>query len=340
MNIKELAKIVNLSVTTTSRALNDHASVTKATRKRVQAAAQKHGYAPNLSARSLQSGKTGNIGIVFPFYHDNGHTSSAVLAEFIAALSHYLHQNDYSLVVNMADDGLSDSSSWQKMIINKHVDGIIVPRLEVGDIRIPWLEQRNFPFVVFGHPGQAVNYPWFDLDHEKAFYDAVMYLNGLGHTKIACIAGSPKLMLTQQRIAGYQKAMATLNLEKEAATRITYAAMNEAGGVKAFSALYAHPTAPTAVVCVNDLQAFGVMKRAQEYGLTIGKDLSVIGYDDLSLSAYWQPALTTFHQPVTAAAEKLANMIYARLNGNEQPYTQELWKAQMVMRQSCGAPNE
>ncbi len=329
MNIKELAKIVNLSVTTTSRALNNNELVAKKTIDFVQKVAAEKGYSPNRAARTLKLGRTHNIGVTFPIIDDNA--SLSFMAKFIASFSQALQESGYSLVVNVAKDDLS----WQQMIVNNQVDATVLLRLKQDDSRIEWLEKRNFPFIVFGKPTKKQNYSWLDLDHNSAFYQGVYHLNKLGHSKIACILGSKELELSQQKVAGYQKAMSELNLNVENHW-INYYRMNEQCGMQAFSEVYARSNQPTAILCGNDSIAFGVMKRAKEYGLEIGKDLSVIGYDDLSISSYWQPALSTFHQPVNAIARKLAQRIVKQVEQGKSKVCQDLWQAQLVKRDSCG----
>ncbi len=330
MNIKELAKIVDLSVTTTSRGLNNHKLVAQKTRDFIQQTAKEIGYSPNLAAKTLKSGKTNNIGVTFPISESN--SSLSFMTKFISAFSQTLQEKDYSLIINVAND----DNSWKKMIINKQVDAVIVLRLKQNDNRISFLQEKNFPFIVFGHPTKKVNYSWLDLDHSSAFYNGVYHLNKLGHTKIACILGPKELELTQQKINGYKKAMTKLKLKFENYYWSNYYKMDEDGGIKGFGAVYARPNKPTAILCGNDNQAFGVIKRAKEYGLKIGKDLSVIGYDDLSLSSYWHPALSTFHQPVDAIARRLAKRIIRQVQTGSSRANQDLWQAHLVKRDSCG----
>ncbi len=332
MNIKELAAHLSLSVTTTSRALNNHSSVSLKTRKRVLEAAQHYGYMPNRQARSLKSGKTNAIGIVFPLY--SSHHVPSFLSEFIVNLAGALDDYGYSLVVNVAKQGVQNAKSWQSMVANKQVDAMILPRLEVDDLRMVWLKEKNMPFVAFGHPDEDVNFPWLDLDNFGAFYDVVHHLYKQGHRDIALLAGNPKLLLTQQRMKGFLAAADELKLSLKP-YHISHHSMSELGGENGFNMLYAQAQTPTAIVCSNDSQAYGVMNTAIKRGLQIGQDLAVTGYDDLSWSSCWQPALTTFHQPIAAIAKRLAEMTVSCLQGEEVHKLQELWKARLVVRQSC-----
>lgn len=332
MNIKELAAKLDLSVTTTSRALNGHDSVSVKTQKRVVEAAQKYGYMPNSQARSLKSGKTNAIGMVFPVY--NTHHVPSFLSEFIISLAEALDDYGYSLVVNVVKQDMQNTKSWQKMVANKQVDAMILPRLEVDDIRIAWLKEKNMPFVAFGHPDEKVDYPWLDLDNFEAFYNIVHHLYKQGHRDIALLAGNSKLLLTKQRVKGFLAAVNELGLPQKS-YHISYHSMSELGGENGFNMLYAQAQMPTAIVCSNDSQAYGVMSTASQRGLRIGQDLSTTGYDDLSWSSRWQPALTTFHQPISAIAKRLAEMTVDYLNGKDITNLQELWKARLVARQSC-----
>ncbi len=332
MNIKELAKKLNLSVTTTSRALNGHDTVSKKTIERVQRAADYYGYAPSQMARSLKSGRTNVIGLVFPVYASN--LTPSFLSEFIVNLAAELDDMDYSLQVSVAQGGVSNARAWQKMVVNKQVDAMILPRLEENDSRISWLQERNFPFVAFGHPLEGADYPWLDLDNQQAYYDAVYHLYKRGHKDIALLSGNKKYLLSKQRIAGYSRAVTELNLPQKH-YHISHHPMNEEGGAAGFNMLFAQEKPPTAIICANDTQAAGVMHVAQQRGLEIGRDIGVMGYDDLAWGAYHRPALTTFHQPTRSIAKRLAQMVVAHLNGEDIQDLQELWKARLVIRESC-----
>ncbi len=111
--------------------------------------------------------------------------------------------------------------------------------------------------------------------------------------------------------------------------------MNEDGGAIGFNMLYAQEKPPTAIICTNDAQAAGVMHTAKQRGLVVGEDIGVIGYDDLAWTGYSQPSLTTFHQPTRSIAKRLAQMVVAHLNGETFQNLQELWKARLVVRESC-----
>ncbi len=332
MNIKELAQKLDLSVTTTSRALNGHASVSKKTIEKVQNAAHLYGYAPSQMAKSLKSGRTNVIGLVFPVYASS--RTPSFLSEFIVNLAAELDDMDYSLQVSVAQGGVSNALAWQKMVINKQVDAMILPRLEEDDARISWLKQRNIPFVAFGHPLEGADYPWLDLDNQQAYYEAVHHLYARGHRDIALLSGNKKYLLSKQRTAGYSRAITELNLPQKH-YHISHHAMNEDGGAAGFNMLYAQENPPTGFICANDTQAAGLMYIAQQRGLQIGKDIGVIGYDDLTWTAYSQPALTTFHQPTRSIAKRLAQIVVAHLNGENIQNLQELWKARLVVRESC-----
>ncbi len=331
MNIKELAKKVNLSVTTTSRALNNHSSVAPKTIALVKSAAKQYGYAPSSSARSLKNGKTNVIGLTFSLLE--GSDVPVFLSEFILNLANVLDSYDYSLMVSTYDN-MNETNAWQKMVLNKQVDAMILPRLQENDERISWLTKRNFPFVAFGHPNSDMNFPWLDLDNHQAFFDGVHHLYKQGHRDIAMLAGDSRYVLTQQRIAGYKKAMSELGLVV-LPHHISHHQMNENGGKEGFNMLYAQEKMPTAIMCANDSQAIGAIGCAYDYGLIAGQDIAVIGYDDLSYSENLRPKLTSFHQPTKAIAKRLAQMTISYLNGTDYKSLQELWRARLVIRDSC-----
>lgn len=343
-NLKDLANKLDLSVTTVSRALNGHPSVSPKTVKRVLNATEKYGYAPSSSARSLKSGKTHAIGFIFPPYR--GDTPPSLLSEFVIALTEALDRVGYTLIVGVSHAVSSATPSWQKMINNRQVDAVILSRLETDDSRVRWLEARGVPFVVYGNPEGEVSYPWLDMDHYSACRQGVEHLLSRGFSRIVFLAGNPKLMLVQQRIQGYREGMSTAGLPTHSHF-IGYVKMDESGGLSGLNAFLAQIEMPFAILCSNDSQAFGVIRGVKERGLRVGIDVGVIGYDDIPWSEYSEPRLTTFHQPIRAIANGLVQKILVLLGASPLPVdmvpsnslgdTSNLWHAQIVIRESCGS---
>ena len=188
MNLKELSRTLGLSQTTVSRALNGYPEVSEETRLRVQEAARRHDYRPNLRARSLATGRAMAIGHVIPV-STRHEIVNPIFADFIAGAGETYHKAGYEMLLSVVSDA-DEARAYRELKARGTVDGVIVHGPRLDDPRIPLLAELDLPFVVHGRStGASARYSWVDVNNRRAFARATAFLLDLGHRRIGLVNG-------------------------------------------------------------------------------------------------------------------------------------------------------
>lgn len=337
MTLRELAKQLGLSITTVSRALAGYDDVSEATRRRVREAARRLGYQPNPLGRRLRKGRTEAIGLVIPT--PPGHFGDPFFLELAASLGESLRNYGLDLLVTACAPGPEELECYRRMVEGRRVDGLVVARTRRKDERILYLAERGVPFVCHGRSEVEVVFPYLDMDGELGFRLATEHLIRLGHRRIGLINAPSELNFSGHRLAGYARALEAAAIPYDGAI-VMDGDLTEQGGCEAAARLLASDPGVTAILCANDWMAIGAMHAAREGGMQPGKDLSIIGYDDIPVTRFTSPPLSTVRQPIRAAGRRLAEMLVAHMAGTPAQRLQEVWQPELVVRGSDGPPRE
>lgn len=335
MTLRELARHLNLSITTVSRALAGYDDVSAATRARVLEAAQRLGYQPNPLGQRLRKGRTEAVGLVIPA--TSGHLGDPFFLELATGLGDRLREHGLDLVLTSCPPGPGELECYRHLVEGRRVDGMVVARTRRHDERIAYLAEKGIPFVCHGRSETPVTFPYVDVDGEHGFRIAAEYLINLGHRRIGLVNSSEELNFTHHRVCGYRSALEAAGIPYDAGL-IEHGDLTEESGYRAAKTLLGREEPPTALLCANDWMAIGAMHAVREGGMWPGKDVSVIGYDDLSVARFTDPPLTTLRQPIRASAERLADMLVARMGGTDAESLQEVYLPQLMVRRSAGPP--
>lgn len=333
--LKELADQLGLSVPTVSRALNGYADVSEATRLRVARAAEAMGYRPNPIARQLRTQRTDTIGLIIP--GARGQFADPFFLSFLDGIGTALRESGLDLLVTSAPPGPEEMETYRRWVEGRRVDGFIIGRTRVQDERVTYLSEAGIPFVCHGRTNAAKPYPYLDIDGRAGFYRATAYLLELGHTRIGFIGAPPEYQFAHHRLAGYLEAMQAHGLQPEA-DWIRPGNLTETSGAEVALTLLRRDARPTALLCANDAMALGAVYAAQQLGLTVGADVSIIGYDDIPVSRFISVPLTTLRQPNREVGSRLVELLKARLAGAPAEALQEIWEPELVQRASAGPP--
>ena len=333
MSLARIARALGVSVTTVSRALAGYGDVAASTRARVLAESARIAYHPNEAARRLRRGRAEAIGVVLP--SGPGQYDDPFFLRMLSAIGPVLDGAKLDLLVTTARPGADELRAYRHLVENRKVDGILLARTRRHDERIAYLLDQDFPFVAHGRSEEPRAFPYVDIDGETACRAATERLLAFGHTSIAMINASPGYMFAVHRHAGWHAALGAPGLYRPALYREVEP--TEENGFLAMKDLLV-TDAPTAVLCATDRIAVGAMHALTHAGLRAGRDVSLIGYDDLSLASYTDPPLTTIAQPIERAARRMVEMLLARIGGAAIAGMQEIWPAQIVIRQSDGGP--
>jgi len=333
MNLDQLASVLGLSKTTVSRALAGYGDVSTKTRARVEEAARHHGYHPNPLAQRLRSGRAGAIGLVIPT--DRGAFSDPFFLDLLTSLSRALSQHDLELLVSAADQGEAEMAALQRLVEGKRVDGMVVVRTCWRDPRIGYLLDRGMPLVCHGRACEKRPYAFVDMDGEAAFRAATTRLIGQGHQRIGYLGLSSAFSYSVYQRQGHLAALRDAGLDVDEDLLIEGEA-GEAYGEAAAMVLLSAPRPPSALLCATDLEAIGALRALDRRGLVAGRDIAVIGHDDLPAAQYTRPPLTTLRQPRAAVGGRLAEMLVALLGGADPSALREIWQPELIVRGSDG----
>ena len=338
MNLKELAEYLKLSPTTVSRALNGYPEVSDATRARVMAAAEANNYHPSHLASGLAKGKANAIGHVIPLSKHmvmNPHFS-----DFISGAGDVYCKAGYDMLIRVVVEG-EEEAVYKQLAKDGRVDGVVVHGPSNYDARIEALQDIGIPFVVHGRTNQDEStYNWVDVNNLRAFKRATNYLLDLGHKDIALINGFEFMNFAMRRRAGYEEALKEANIEINPDIMFT-GEMTEPLGYESVKQLLASKAPPTAVLLSSILPSMGVVRAVQEAGMKVGKDISIVTFDD-QLSFLQNsgdiPMFTSVRSSIRDAGIRVAEILLDQINKPKSAPYHELWEAELVLGSSTGRP--
>jgi LacI family transcriptional regulator len=334
VTLKDIADEVGVSVTTVSRGLAGYSDVAEETRRRIQEVAAQLGYFPNLTARRLQKRRTDTLGFIMPTFGPR--FSDPFFSEFIAGIGTEAAVHDYDILVSThAPNSEDEYTTYMRAANGGWVDGLIVVRTREEDSRLKVLFEHGFPFVAFGRTDCDYEYAYVDEDGVAGMRLMVQHLVDLGHRRIGFIVPPPGLMFGRYRLQGYNETMAQNGLPVDPAW-LVHGDMTQSGGAEAAGKLLDLDPRPTAIICSNDLMAIGAINCIQKFGLRPGEDVAVGGFDDIPISAYVNPPLTTIHQPIYEIGRRTCAMLIEILTGRVPEQSHILLQPSLVVRASSG----
>ncbi|MEQ3707773.1 MAG: substrate-binding domain-containing protein [Tateyamaria sp.] len=337
MNLKELSKHLGISQTTVSRALNGYPEVSEATRARVIAAANEHGYSPNTRAQGLATGHSRCIGHVIS-EGDSGEMVNPIFGDFMAGAGETYAAHGYDMMVTRVGQG-DEADIYRRLKARGAVDGLVMHAPRFDDSRLPVLTELGLPFVVHGRSsGASTPYSYLDVNNRSAFHEATQHLTSLGHRRIALLNGQEQLDFAIRRRQGYEQAIEEAGLPVDP-TVMTQGEMTEDYGYQNAMTMLDMPDPPTAFLVSSIICAAGVRRALDDRNLRPGEDVSIATFDDcLSYfrNSAAQPVFTAMQSSVRAAGATLARMLVDQINDPTAPHTHTLWEAEFVAGASTG----
>lgn len=329
VTIKDIAKLANVSHTTVSRALNDSPLIKPGTKKKILELASQLNYTPNYNAKSLVMQKSHTIGL-FLTSITNG-TSSSFFVETVKGVNSVIDQQ-YNLYVR----GIEDLDDFT-MIHQKRFDGIILmSQSDVDDDFIDYLKEKKIPCVVLGRDIGDPTLTNIVSNDREGSTQIVKHLIKNGHRDIAIVEGIKGFKSTMERREGYLKALIDyqIPIKNEYIVQGNY---DMESGYQALEKLLALDHPPTALFCSNDDMAIGALNAAFAKGLTVPKDISIVGFDDIEFARYTNPSLTTVKRPIeqisSLGAKKILEMLEIEEN-KEAPGEKIYVETELVIRRS------
>jgi LacI family transcriptional regulator len=333
-SIREVAKRLNISITTVSRALDGYSDVAEDTRLLVIKTAQEMGYVPNRAARQLRRQRSDTIGYILPTLAPQ--FADPFFSEFVAGLGDEATSHNFDLLVSTAAPNSEfESQNYERWVLGRKVDGLVLNRMRLHDVRVQYLVRNDTPFVSFERSLDQSDQASVEVDGQAGFKMLMTYLIGKGHKRIAYIGGPKELKIQDDRFEGYKQGLiaAKLNFDPEL---IAEGDTFREGGYRAAQQLLTLKPLPTAITCINDLTAIGVLHAASERGLVVGRDLAVAGFDGIEDAEHTSPPLTTLNQPLYAIARNLVKMLVSSIQNLPVDEPRIRVRPELLIRESTG----
>ncbi|MES2378494.1 MAG: LacI family DNA-binding transcriptional regulator [Bacteroidota bacterium] len=331
--IKEIAQLLNISISTVSRALHDHPSIGLTTRQKVKKLARELNYEPNQTAIFLQKGRTLTIGVILP------ELSEAFFSSAISAIEDTAYKRNYTVLLAQSHDDEQLEKQLIEKMKNHRVDGLLVSVAKNTSSyqHFEKLRQYNIPIVFFDRIPVMQNIHYVACDMETGTIDAVNYLLKKGHRSIGMINGPGTLFASGERKEGYIKAM-TKNRLKFDPSLIVTCDLTEKGTQKAMDELLASKRKPTAIVTFNDYVALFAIQYAKSLKREIENNIEFVSYANLPLINYMEntPSASVEQFPYLQgqkAADILLDLLsHKKQNDNEQTaYYKIIIESQLVL---------
>ncbi|HET6534042.1 MAG TPA: LacI family DNA-binding transcriptional regulator [Actinoplanes sp.] len=332
--IADIAQRAGVSKGAVSYALNGQPGVSEATRQRIMAIAREIGFNPNSAARALSGASAKAVGLTLcrparilsiePFFMG-----------LISGFESELAARSYALTLQVVSTPENEVEVYRRWWGERRVDGVFVTDMRAGDVRIPVLQELQLPAVVIGGPGDTGRIAQIWSDDAGAVAEAVRYLVALGHRRIARVSGLPDLLHTQTRTRAFTEVCTSLGLES--AVTVPSDSTGEEGG-RATRRLLINADRPTAIVYDNDVMAVAGLAVAQEMGLAVPADLSIVAWDDSPLCSLVHPPLTALSRDIAEYGAHAARQLLAAIAG-EKVTDVEAGTAHLTPRGSTAPPS-
>lgn len=330
ITITDLAKKLGLSVSTISRALNDHPDIKNSTKELVNKVAKKMGYEPNIMARNLKAQFSTQIGVIVPEIKHH------FFAEVISGIEQVAYKEGFTVIVAQSNEDFEREKTNANSLYQNRIAGLLVSISQQTDNieHLQLLVDKGVKLVAFDRVSPELKVPKVIVNDYKASIDAVNMLIKSKHKKIAHFAGPQNLLNCNYRKKGYLDALTSANIDvcKEL---ISTGGMHEQDGINQAKFLVENHIDFDAIFAVNDPVAIGAMNYLKKKGYKIPTDVSIIGFSDNPIAEYVEPALTTVHQPAfemgSSAAKKLIDLIK---NKKEVEDELEILDANLIVRSS------
>nr|WP_274618938.1 DNA-binding transcriptional regulator CytR [Escherichia coli] len=351
--MKDVALKAKVSTATVSRALMNPDKVSQATRNRVEKAAREVGYLPQPMGRNVKRNESRTILVIVPDICD------PFFSEIIRGIEVTAANHGYLVLIGDCAHQNQQEKTFIDLIITKQIDGMLL----LGS-RLPFdasiEEQRNLPPMVMANEfAPELELPTVHIDNLTAAFDAVNYLYEQGHKRIGCIAGPEEMPLCHYRLQGYVQALRRCGIMVDpqyiARGDFTFEAGSKAmqqlldpqyiargdftfeAGSKAMQQLLDLPQPPTAVFCHSDVMALGALSQAKRQGLKVPEDLSIIGFDNIDLTQFCDPPLTTIAQPRYEIGREAMLLLLDQMQGQHVGSGSRLMDCELIIRGSTRA---
>jgi DNA-binding LacI/PurR family transcriptional regulator len=333
MTIEDVAKYANVSTATVSRVLSNSPMVRPETAERVKKVIAELNYIANSTARSLSLGKSHLFGVVIsditnPFFPDLVYTFDELAVQYQRGV--FFVNTNYNP---------QKIETCIRSMLERNVDGIAVMTSEMSPHLIEMLKNHGIPMIFLDHPLPGKQFSNITIDYKAGIQQALDHLLGLGHTRIAYIAGPSSLNSAVRRREAFLETLAERSIPLDKSW-LPIGNHRVDGGYSAMRKILQGKRMPTAVMTSNDLTAIGAISAIYEAGLCVPSDFSIVGFDDIEISAAFNPPLTTVRVPRAQIATRAFSFLYNASQHQQTVVTEYEIPTQLIVRKSTGSPKK
>jgi LacI family transcriptional regulator len=328
-NIKQVAELAEVSVATVSRVINHSGYVSPELQERVFAAMRELNYELNAAARSLRSQETRIIGVLVPQLDH----------PFFSALSYVTFANHgYNVFICSAEENANKEEDYTLMMLRQRVDGVIIGPTGYNEKNLKKLIEQDIPVVLVDRDFPELDVNRVIINNFQGGYDGARHLLELGHRQIGVIGAHEYSGSRAQRTRGLLQAVADIAPSSTPTLVLTNRLQQFDQGYDTTRQLVEENPHLTAIFALTDVLAVGALRAASELGLRVPHDISIMGFDDISLASFVVPPLTTVAQPIYAIGETAANILLRRIDDSNQPTETITFETELVIRESTAPP--
>lgn len=333
-DIKDVAKLAGVSVATVSRTLDKPDLVAEATRQKVLRAVSECGYVANTLARNFRRRRSNTVLVLVP------DIANPFFSSIIRGIEGVALAAGYRVLLGDTQNDPAREQAYSELVAQRQADGLICLGMNLPfatDKRRKSVDPKWPPVVMACEYDGTIPVPTVCIDNVAAAAEAVRHLVSLGHRDVAFINGPAASPICKDRLDGFRRALAAAGVRPRRA-RLRNGDFSLASGREQMLAILAQGDPPTAVFCANDEMAIGAMKAARERGMTLPRDLSVVGFDDIGFAAYATPALSTVRQPREQIGEQAMRLMLDILQQRGTIPAKVVLPHALVLRASTAKP--
>jgi DNA-binding LacI/PurR family transcriptional regulator len=336
VTIKDVAKKAGVSPSTVSRVISNHSRISPATTLKVKKIMEELGYHPNMMAKSLVSKTTKTLGLILPRPAEELFLN-LFFSEFIRGIVAQATRAGYDLMMSSGASEREEVDAITRLVKGHRVDGIILLSSRKNDPVISFLHKEDFPFILIG---RSIEYPdilSIDTDNVQAAFDATSHLIALGHKRIGFVSGPPHLVVSQDRLEGYQKALRENGLSMHSEWIVEGEFLQESG-YRAMSHIMSIPESPSAMVVIDDLVSYGVLRGLNELGYNAPKDISLISFNNIAISELTNPPISSVDIGIYQMGYTASQTLIRKVQGEKIHQNRILIPHRIISRESSGIP--
>ncbi len=330
MTLHDLAKELNLSIATISRALSRPEDVAPPTRQRVLAAVHRHGYTPNGTRRSLRTQQTRTIGIIV------SDIRNYFCAAVVKAIEDEARANGYTVLICNADEDAAKEEAALQLLLDRKVSSVINCSTGANLDLLRAFQKSGAVLVDLDRESGLTNVDTVVVDNKRGAELATQHLIELGHREIATIAGPQHLSNARGRLAGFKDALRSHDIRVKKGY-VQFGNFLQESGYQCAEKLLSSRRPPTALFVANMEMAAGVIAFVREKGVTIPEDISIVSFDDSFWARYMDPPLTVIAQPMERMGKCTMELLLARLRGGKPTQTL-VFAPELIVRRSTAPP--